>query len=227
MTEKILIYGAGGHSKTVISMLRSLGKWEIAGIIDDGVEKGTLVSGVPVLGTSQILPDLKKDGLSNIVNTVGGIGNYRIRWAIFNMLRHYEFNFPTIVHPTAFVEDNAVLADGVQVCAQSYISSESKVGFGTLINAGVILSHECQIGQCVNLSPGAILAGNVTIGDFTQIGMGATINLGITVGTECRIGNSAVIKGDVPDMARIYAGSVWPTVPSPASNSGADLKKIA
>ena len=223
----MLIYGGGGHAKTVISLLRILNK-DIAGIIDDGIPAGTLISGIPVLGGADKLAELRGQGVSEAVNAVGGIGNYAVRWKIFEQLRKFGFAFPTLVHPRAFVEDNVTLADGVQVLAQSYISSESSVGFGTLINAGVILSHECVIGQCVNLSPGALLAGQVVIDDFAQVGMGVTINLGIHVGSRARVGNSAVIKADVPAGGRVYAGTVWPYHKgSPTLPDISTLKKIA
>ena len=211
MRRRILIYGAGGHAKTVISLLR-LADWDISGIIDDGVDAGVEVSGIPVLGNADLLPKLRTDGIDAVVNAVGGIGNYAVRWKIFERLQKLGFSFPTLIHPSAFVEDTVRLADGIQVLAQSYISSETTVGFGTLINAGVIISHDGQIGKCVNLSPGALLAGQVTVEDFAQIGMGATINLEVKVGTRARIGNSAVVKKDVPADGRVYAGTVWPPV---------------
>ena len=209
MSNSVFIYGGGGHAKTVISLLRLL-KYDITGIIDDGLPAGTEISGVSVLGGAELLPNLRSQGISNAVNAVGGIGNYAIRWKIFELLRKEGFSFPTLIHPGAFVEDTVMLADGIQVLAQSYISSESRIGFGTLINAGVIISHVGNIGRCVNLSPGALLAGQVTVEDFAQIGMGATINLGVRIGSAARIGNSAVVKADVPQNGRVYAGAVWP-----------------
>ena len=209
MRNRIIVYGAGGHAKTVISLLRLL-DWDIVGIIDDGVATGTIVSGVNVLGTSSLLPELRGQGIENVVNAVGGIGNYNIRWNIFKHLQELDFHFPTLIHPSAFVEDTVNLSDGIQVLAQSYISSESTVAFGTLINAGVIISHDGRIGKCANLSPGALLAGMVTVNDFVQIGMGATVNLGVCIGSGARVGNSAVVKGDVPENGRVYAGTVWP-----------------
>ena len=211
MRKRILIYGAGGHAKTVISLLRLL-DWDIAGIIDDGVNAGELISGIPVLGNADMLPELRADGVGHAVNAVGGIGNYAVRWKIFGRLQKFDFSFPTLIHPAAFVEDTVTLADGIQVLAQSYISSETAVGFGTLINAGVIISHDGKIGKCVNLSPGALLAGQVTVEDFAQIGMGATVNLGVTIGTRARVGNSSTVKGDVPADGRVYAGTIWPPV---------------
>jgi sugar O-acyltransferase (sialic acid O-acetyltransferase NeuD family) len=228
MEKGIIVYGAGGHAKTVISLLRLL-DWNIIGIVDDGVDAGSFVSDVKVLGNAALLPDLRRQGIENVVNSVGGIGNYLIRWNIFQHLKQFDFHFPTLVHPSAFVEDTVKLGDGIQVLAQSYISSGCTVDFGTLINAGVVISHEGNIGRCVNLSPGALLAGEVTIEDFAQIGMGATINLGVKVGSAARVGNSAVVKKDVPANGRVYAGTIWPPLSGKSKIIPTDphYKKIA
>ncbi|MHC1773129.1 MAG: acetyltransferase [Flexilinea sp.] len=227
MKKPILIYGAGGHAKTVIDLIRYLDDWEIVGIIDDGVKPGTTVMGVEVLGGADVLPVIKDQGVAAAVNTVGGIGNYPVRWRVFERLLKLGFEFPNLIHPTAFVEKSVSLETGIQILAKTYISSESRIGFGSLVNAGAILSHECILGRCVNLSPGALLAGNVNIKDFAQIGMGATINLGVCIGKEARVGNSAVVKADVPDQGRVYAGTTWP-YPRPDFNpEDKTFRKIA
>lgn len=210
MDKRIFIYGAGGHSKVIISMLRLL-NWDIVGLIDDNVPAGTIVSGVKVLGSADQLDELRSQGITNAVNSIGGIGNYSIRWNVFERLREMNFTLPALVHPAAFVEDTAVLADGVQVLAQSYVSSDCSIGLGSLINSGVIISHDSEIGRCVNMSPGALAAGCVKVEDYAQIGMGATINMGVRIGSAAIIGNSAVVKVDVPAGGKVHAGAIWPS----------------
>ncbi len=207
----ILIYGGGGHSKTLIDLLRSLGSYRIMGIVDDTLPRGTVVLGVPVLGGSEILPEYFNRGIRQAINAVGGIGNVTVRVKVFEQLARAGFTCPTIVHPKALVEPSSTLEGGVQVLAQSYISSDSHVGFGTLINAGVVVSHDCVLGKCVNLSPGAMLAGNVHVDDYAQIGMGVTINLNITIGSGARVGNGATVKADVPPGGVVRAGMIWPS----------------
>lgn len=207
----ILVFGGGGHGKTLVELVQSLGSYRVIGVIDDVLSPGDQVVGVPVLGGPDMLADLYKRGVRLAVNGVGGIGNPAVRIKIFEQLATAGFVCPAVVHPTAYVEPSAVLEPGVQVLAQAYVGSDSKVGFGTVINAGVVISHDCRIGRVVNLSPGAMLAGNVTIEDYAQIGMGATVNLHVTVGRQARIGNSATVKDDVPAEGRVYAGTVWPT----------------
>lgn len=210
MKERILLCGGGGHAKTLIDLIRALPDFELVGIADDTLERGTEVSGVPVLGSTHDLARLRASGIRCAVNAVGGIGAPDVRWDVFERISGAGFSQPALIHPSALVEPTVVLADAVQVLANSYVSSASSVGFGSLLNAGVILSHDNHVGRCVNLSPGATCGGNVTIGDFTQIGMRATVNARVTVGSRVMIGNGATVKRDVPDGTRVYAGTIWP-----------------
>jgi acetyltransferase EpsM len=206
----ILLYGGGGHGKTLIDLSRELDTYQIGGVVDENLPPGSRLMDLPVFGGAELLPDLFKAGFRQAVNGVGGIGNVSTRLQVFERLSSAGFSFPTLVHPTAWVEPSATLAAGVQILPLTYVGTESSIGFGSLLNAHVIVSHDCQIGECVNLSPGATLAGGVKIHDHAQIGMGVTINLNLTIGAEARIGNGATIKADVPPGGRVYAGQVWP-----------------
>jgi acetyltransferase EpsM len=221
----ILLYGGGGHGKTLIDLVRAAGKYRVLAILDDGLAVGTVVMGVPVLGGEEMLPEVYRHGLRLAINGVGGINHYEVRLRVFELLKEAGFGFPTLVHPTAWIEPSAGLYDGAQVLANSYISSEARVGFGTVINAGVVVSHECRLGQVVNLSPGAMLAGGVTVEDYAQIGMAATVNLNICIGSRARVGNGATVKADVPAGTVVRAGTIWPVwsgmaSPGDASSTG-------
>jgi acetyltransferase EpsM len=206
----ILLYGGGGHGKTLIDLIKELDIYQMGGIVDESFPPGTRILDLPVFGGGELLPDLFKAGFRQAVNGVGGIGNVAARLLVFEKLSKAGFSFPTLTHPTAWVEPSATLAAGVQILPLTYVGTDSTIGFGSLLNAHVVVSHDCQIGECVNLSPGATLAGGVKIHDHAQIGMGVTINLNLTIGAEARIGNGATIKADVPPGGRVYAGQVWP-----------------
>jgi sugar O-acyltransferase (sialic acid O-acetyltransferase NeuD family) len=208
--QAILIYGGGGHGKTLIDLLRRLGNYRIAGIIDDGVPTGTMIMGLPVLGGVEALPELYQRGVRLAVNAVGGIGNLAIRVQVFRRLAAAGFVCPALIHPRAVVEASAMLAPGVQVFAQAYVGSEARVGFGGIVNTGAIVSHDCVLGDYVNISPGAILAGEVQVGSGALVGMGATVNLQVKIGAGARIGNGATVKADVADKGIVRAGTIWP-----------------
>jgi len=206
----LLIYGGGGHAKSLIDLIRRMGNYAIAGIVDDGIPAGTLILDVPVLGGGELLPALRRKGVFQAVNAVGGIGSIAPRLAVYKRLAEAGFYCTTVVHPRAFIEPSASVAEGCQVFFNAYVGSDVKVGFGTIINTGAILSHDCVLGDYVNISPGAILAGAVRVGERALIGMGATTNLGVSIGAGVRVGNSAVVKADVPDNGIVRAGAVWP-----------------
>lgn len=206
----VIVYGGGGHGKSLIDLLRSLGTYRIVGVVDDGIAQGESILGLPVLGNRQVLAELYERGVRLAVNAVGGIGNVAIRVKVFQQLAAAGFACPAVVHPAAFVEASAILSPGVQVFPHAYIGSDARIGFGAIVNTGAIVSHDCRLGDYANVSPGAMLAGEVQAGTGVLVGMGATINLQVRLGQGARIGNGATVKTDVPENGVVRAGSVWP-----------------
>ncbi len=206
----VIIYGGGGHAKSLIDLIRAEGKYKIAGILDDGIAAGSLVLDVPVLGDGSMLAELRQKGVGLAINAVGGIGSIAPRLKVYDKLKLAGFRCPTVIHPRAYLEHNAETGEGGQIFYNAYIGSETKIGFGCIVNTGAILSHDCLLGDFVNISPGAILAGAVTIKERSLIGMGVTINLGVTIGSGTRVGNGATVKMDVPDNGIVRAGTIWP-----------------
>lgn len=206
----LVIYGGGGHAKSLIDLIRAVGKYTIAAILDDGIPAGTRILDLTVSGGGELLPVLRRKGIYQAVNAVGGIGSITPRLAVYSRLRDAGFTCVTVIHPRAYIEPNAIISDGCQVFFNAYIGSDVRVGFGTIINTGAIISHDCTLGEYTNISPGAILAGAVLVGDRALIGMGATVNLGVRIGAGARVGNSAVVKKDVPENGIVRAGMIWP-----------------
>lgn len=208
--QQIVVFGGGGHGKSVIELLRSEGKWEVIGVIDDGIAAGSAILGVPVVGGADALADLYAKGLLYAVNAVGGIGNLETRIKIFDRITQSGLTCPAVIHPRAVCEPSAGISQGAQIFALAYLGSSSKIGYGCIVNTGSIISHDCVLGDFSNISPGTILAGGVCVEARVMIGMGVTVNLNVRIGANARIGNSATIKGDVPPGAVVKAGSIWP-----------------
>lgn len=206
----LVIYGGGGHGKSLIELVRSLGQYDLVGVIDDGLPAGASILGVPVVGGAEALAGLLGRGARAAVNAVGGIGDVMSRVRVFQLIQAAGFTCPTLVHPSAIVEPSAELAPGVQVFPHAYVGSDVRLGFGVIVNTSAVVSHDCRLEDYVNIAPGALLAGGVTVGEGALIGMGVSINLGVKVGAWARIGNSAVVKQDVPAAGIVHAGSVWP-----------------
>ncbi len=206
----IIVYGAGGHGKSIIEMIRALGGYQIKGVIDDDPGVRGQVSDIPVLGGAEFLPGLWGKGVRKAANAVGGIGNIDIRAGVFDKLSQAGFICPALLHPSAVIEASAFLDNGVQIMPLAYVGSDTKVGFGCIINTGAIVSHDCIIAENSNIAPGAILAGEVIVGQGVLVGMGVTVNLRVRIGARARLGNGCTIKADVPERGVVRAGTIWP-----------------
>ena len=208
--NRLVIYGGGGHGRSLAALIRLSEGYQIVGFLDDGLPKNAEIDGLPVLGGGDDLADLAEQGIQQAVNGVGGVGDLPARLAVYDRLIKVGFYCPKVIHATAYLEEDVHLSDGVQVFPFAYIGVGVQVGYGCIINTGAIVSHDCILAAYVNLSPGATLAGGVTIGEAALIGMRATINLNVKVGKRARIGNGATVKSDVPDGGLVPAGTIWP-----------------
>jgi sugar O-acyltransferase (sialic acid O-acetyltransferase NeuD family) len=208
-TNHILVFGAGGHAKAVMELIMAMGKFQLAGIVDDNIPAGTLVLETPVYGAREVLPQLVERGLTKAANGVGGIIDINIRVKLFDLMEESGFTFPPLVHPRATVEQSASIGDGVQVFANAYIGSSAALHARCMVNTNAVVSHDCKIGSYTHIAPGALLAGQVQVGERSLVGMGVTTAIGIKIGNNVRIGNGAIIFADVPDKSIIPAGKVW------------------
>ncbi|HEY44463.1 MAG TPA: hypothetical protein G4O11_10835, partial [Anaerolineae bacterium] len=73
--QAMIIYGGGGHGKSLIDLVHALGTFQLVGLIDDGLEVGTEVMDLTVFGSGRLLSTLAERGLRLAVNAVGGVGD--------------------------------------------------------------------------------------------------------------------------------------------------------
>jgi sugar O-acyltransferase (sialic acid O-acetyltransferase NeuD family) len=210
MKEGVIIYGAGGHAKSVMEIVRQENRYFIVGIIDDDISlMGKMILEIPVLGARDILGDLKRSGVRTAFNGVGGILDIKIRKRIFDLFNETGYKCPRLIHNRATIESSAIIEEGVQVFANAYIGAEAKLHPYCMVNTNAVISHDCEVGEYSHIAPGALLAGHVQIGERTLVGMGVTTTIGVKIGSGARIGNGAIILADIPDEIVVQAGRLW------------------
>ncbi len=106
--KSIIVLGAGGHAKVVISTLRTA-RWDVEAVYDDDVTKhGLQILGVEIRGS---IAELDPQACGTAVIAVGDAQRRRA------IAGRFAFNWATIVHPFAWVDPFAKLGPGVVVCA--------------------------------------------------------------------------------------------------------------
>lgn len=205
--------GAGGHAKTVIEAIRSQGRYEIIGLLDENEDRvGTTWMDIPIIGTDDNLATLREKGIKRVFIGVGGVGDLRPRMALFAKVKLQGFEIIRAIHSGAWVSPSAELEEGATVLAQAAINASTQIGCNVIVNTGAIVEHDCVVGDHVHISPGAVLAGHVTVGEAAFIGAGACVRQGVRIGRRAIVGMGAAVIRDVEDDACVVG---VPAVPIP------------
>jgi acetyltransferase EpsM len=185
----MVLFGASGHSKSVIDIAESIGQ-KISLIYDDNPITEA-VCHIPV--EKYVL------GFSGQKETwIISIGNNKIRKEVSNKLPQ---KFGQLLHRTSSISSWSSLGAGTVVMAKVVINACATIGEHCIINSGAVIEHDCSLGSFVHISPNASLAGGVTVGEGTHIGTGACVIPGVKIGKWVTIGAGAVVIKDVPDGA--------------------------
>ena len=202
MKEKILIYGAGGLGREILSLIRSTGMFEVIGFIDDSLRRGTEVKGLKVLGGEEVL-----HGFDGKVNVVLAFGDPIAKSMRTKRLDNRYFQYPPIIHPSAILQDaeSIHLGSGCVIGAGSILTTDIRLGDHTLVNINCTIGHDSKIGRCTSLMPGVNIAGEVVVGNEVLIGSGASIINQVIIGDRATVGMGAVVLKDV-DAGLVVVG---------------------
>jgi sugar O-acyltransferase (sialic acid O-acetyltransferase NeuD family) len=194
MKEPLLIYGAGGLGKEILSLVRALEEFEVIGFIDDGVRKGSLVKGIKVLGGLDSL-----NSFAEPVNLVLALGDPAGKSILVKMIDPARVYFPLIKHPSAILQDEASISvgEGTIVTAGCILTTDIKIGSHVLINLNTTVGHDAEIGSYSSIMTGVNVAGQVKIGEGVLVGSGANILNGVKIGNFSKVGMGAVVLKDV------------------------------
>jgi sugar O-acyltransferase (sialic acid O-acetyltransferase NeuD family) len=199
MTRKAAIYGAGGHSRVIASILQA-NDMSLLGFFDDSYSgQLEMIQGAPLLGLFEAILDFKEQ-INAVYLALGD--NYK-RAEAFSFLYEHGFTMPPLVHPFSLVETDVTLGSGSIVCIGGILCTEAKIGKGCIINTGCSVDHETVVGDFVHLAPQVAVAGRTKIGDYTFVGINASIADKLTIGKNVVIGAGSVVLRDVPDNMRV------------------------
>ena len=191
--DKLLIVGAGGHTRVVIDTAEK-NKYEIIGIIDiNFTGKKEKIFGYDVLGNFDFI---KKYEIENI-NCFIAIGDNSKRKKYYNMVKDLGCKIPNLIHPTAVISDYIDLSEGVFINAGCIINAGAIIGKNVIINTGSIIDHEVKIGDFSHIAPGCKIGGRVKFGAMTFVGIGTDIIDQIDIGENVIIGAGSVVVNSI------------------------------
>lgn len=194
--RSLLLIGCGGHSKSIIDIVESIGGWEIYGLIGMANEIGNTIFGHKVIGCDEDLYHLFEKCSAATV-AIGQLPDSSRRREMVTQLEKIGFEMPTLISPNAVVSRHAKIGRG------------TTLGHGTVVNAGAVIGNHCIINNC------ALIEHDTVIEDYCHISTGALVNGGVTVGFGSFIGSGCMLREgiSIPALTVVGAGKRvmgWP-----------------
>lgn len=184
--EKLLLVGAGGFGRVVSEL--AVQKYDCA-FVDDGVEIGTEICSVKVVGAVSDLSMLFTEYKLLIVT----IGNNAVREQIYGIANRIGYAFPNLTHPSAYVSPYAKIGWGCVLLNNSIVQNGSKVGNGVLLNPGVEIHHDCSMDDFSLVYTNSVMRTYAKVGKRVRIGSNVTISNEVIVPDDADIKNGTVL----------------------------------
>ncbi len=197
--KNLAIYGAGGFGRETALLVKQVNAktptWHINGFYDDGLDVGTSVDGLHVLGGLREINSLKTE-----TALVIAIAEPSVREKLFAQINSPAISFPSLIHPDfSLGADNNIIGKGCILAAGSILTTGVVLGDFVIINLLCSIGHDVEIGAFCSIMPGCSISGNVKIGTRCSIGTGVRILQNLSIGKSTRVGAGAVVTRDFGD----------------------------
>ena len=200
---KIVILGAGTSAKSVACIIHENKEYSISGFICSESEKDligkNLIYDYKVIGTKNIIQDLRSQNINGFVVAIGDI--------LLKEILFYECLNSNLI-PINVISKNAT------------VSNTAKLGLGNIIKSGAIIGHNVIIGDNnkigtsavieinsilrnnIIIESGTIIAGEVVIEKNVMINSRVIINPYITIGKNQIIEQNQIISENLKTLNR-------------------------
>ena len=195
--KEIAIIGAGGFGREVKMLIDQINrkeiKYDIIGFYDDDNTLPEVINGVPFLGSIENLSKLDKN-----VSIALGIGEPKIKKQIIKLLERYDFEFPSLIHPSVHTQnDNISIGKGCIICANTIITCDINIGEFVTLNLSCTVGHDTKIESFSSFMPSVNISGEVIVNEGVYVGTGAKIINQLQIGKHSIIGAGAVVSKSI------------------------------
>ena len=190
-----IIYGCGGHGRSVADVLIDNGEKNIV-FVDENARDGEKIMNIPVI---KDMPD----SFSPDDKVILAIGDNEKRSEV--AMNNPDWPYASAVANDAYVSRFAEIGVGAFIAHGAYVGPRSVIGEHVIINTHAVVEHDCVVGEFSHIAPGAIMLGNVCIGMGAYVGGGATARNNVNITDSVTVGIGAAVVRDITESG-IYAG---------------------
>lgn len=165
--KPLLVIGGSSFGRLIRVLAKEAGH-PFLGYIDDFNRGADIVGTRADLGTT-----FKADEVCLALAV--GYKHFAARRDIYRHATSIGFSFPPLVHPRAFVSDEAAIGQGCLLMAGCNVDAFATLGAACVLWPGAIVSHDSVIEDNTFVSPNATICGFAQVGHSSFIGAGSVI----------------------------------------------------
>lgn len=195
----IAILGTGGFAREVATIIYAINAknstYDLIGYIDNQLPKGTLINGLPVIGT-----DSEINNTSTPLGIVTAFGEPDLKEKVYKKYTNPLISFPTIIHPSVILGDMPYIkiGKGCIICAGCILTTNIEIKDFVTLNLSCTVGHDVTIGGFSSFMPSCNISGEVNIDEKVYCGTGVKIINQINIGKHSIIGAGAVVTQNIP-----------------------------
>ncbi len=195
----IAIFGAGGQGREVLQLIHQINQsreqqWQCIGWFDDGIEKGSIIEGLPVLGGMKELNNWPEE-----LAVAMAVAWPATKRKICHLFANNKLSFPTLIHPEVRFDKNEVnIGQGTIITQGCRFTVNITIGQFVLLNLSCIVTHDVVIEDYCSIMPSVNLSGAVVLEEAVYVGTGSQIIQLLTIGKNSIIGAGSVVVRDIP-----------------------------
>lgn len=196
--KDIVIIGAGGFGREIKTLIDDINRKEstyhFLGFYDNGIAKGTMVNGYPVLGPVEDLNHIKSS-----MAVALAIGAPKTKENVFKTLTNPNLIFPALIHPSAIIgSDDINIDEGTIICAGCILTCNIDISKFVILNLMCTVGHDTVIQEYCSIMPSVNISGEVKIEKSVYIGTGVKIINQLEIGSNTIVGAGAVVSKSLP-----------------------------
>ena len=200
--KDVIIVGASGFGREIVQWIDDINnvnpEWNILGFIDDNPN-----------ALEGCKTDYKVLGPINGWNPkqseyfVCALAIPEVKYKIVTMLKEKGAKFATIIHPTALVNKNAIIGEGVIMTPRSNVNPDAEIGdFVSILGSGI--GHDAKVGDYSTLSGRCSVNGHVQVGKMVYMGCGTVVAPSKKIGDGAYVGIGSVVVTNVKAGTRVF-----------------------
>jgi acetyltransferase EpsM len=208
-SKRIIMLGGLGNASVIAAAIqdarrRGHDEWDVAGYLNDRLQVGEDLEGLPVLGALTDVPKFLDQGYY-FINTIYRIDGQDLRIAMFEKLGIPDERLAVFVHHMAYVAGNTKLGPGTVIMPHVSVSSGTVFGRCCLVFGNAVVGHNNVIGDHCHFAAHSCSGSYLKINRGVHIGLNATVRESLTLGECSSLAMGAVLVKDMNDY-EIWAG---------------------